>query len=242
MENKFIVFDIWADYAHFKKPYTTTSPLTFSIPPISSLMGLISAIIGIDKNKYTSEFSRENSKFGIKITKPVKKVRMGLNLISTNKTFFEIENRKPTKIEYLKDPAYRIYFNHTNKDLCDRLIYNLRYHLTEYTVSLGLSENIANFNFVGEYSVGLVSNNDFQEVTSVINTNELKKTDVDFSKDGEYFTETIPFWMTEENEPKFARKVTEYSEVIFERNGKSIWAKPNNLLYISELNEKFCIL
>ncbi|MFB3896899.1 MAG: CRISPR-associated protein Cas5, partial [bacterium] len=33
---KILVFDIWGDLGHFRKFYTTTSPLSFSFPPPSS--------------------------------------------------------------------------------------------------------------------------------------------------------------------------------------------------------------
>ena len=46
---KVLVFDIWSEYGHFKKPYTTTSPLTFSIPSRTALTGIIGAILGIEK-------------------------------------------------------------------------------------------------------------------------------------------------------------------------------------------------
>ncbi|MDI3478645.1 MAG: CRISPR-associated protein Cas5h, partial [Thermoanaerobacterium sp.] len=30
---KSLIFDIYGDFGHFKKYYTTSSPLTFSFPP-----------------------------------------------------------------------------------------------------------------------------------------------------------------------------------------------------------------
>ena len=236
MDSKFLVFDIWADYAHFKKPYTTTSPLTFSIPPVSALTGLISGIIGIDKREYPDYFSSRNCRFWIRILKPVKKIRMGLNLINTKKSYNRIEERTQIKTEFLKDPAFRIFFSHDEPGLYSDLKRLLKAHSSFYTVSLGLSENIADFNYMGEYEVCGETSESYQGVTSVINLKQLEKGDIDFSVEGEYFTENIPFWMTKE------RQVLEYSEVIFERNGKPVHAKPKMLFSINGLNEKICIL
>lgn len=47
--DKMLVFDVWGDYAHFRRFYTTTSPLSFPIPPRTALCGLIGAIIGLEK-------------------------------------------------------------------------------------------------------------------------------------------------------------------------------------------------
>lgn len=46
---KVLAFDIWADYAHFRKFYTTTSPLTFSFPPPPTIAGILGAIYGTEK-------------------------------------------------------------------------------------------------------------------------------------------------------------------------------------------------
>jgi CRISPR-associated protein Cas5h len=44
---KVLVFDITSDYAHFRKPYTTTSALTYSVPPRTAIVGLVGNIIGV---------------------------------------------------------------------------------------------------------------------------------------------------------------------------------------------------
>jgi len=51
---KVLVFDIWGDYGHFRKFYTTTSPLTFSFPPPPTIAGILGAIYGTDKK--TNEY------------------------------------------------------------------------------------------------------------------------------------------------------------------------------------------
>ena len=59
--SKIIIFDIWGDYAHFKKPYTTTSPLTYSIPSRTALTGIIGAIMGIRKDKNNETDKKNNN-------------------------------------------------------------------------------------------------------------------------------------------------------------------------------------
>ena len=54
MPERVIVFDVWGDYAHFRKNYSTSSPLTYSFPPRTALSGLIGAIAGLDKSNYGS--------------------------------------------------------------------------------------------------------------------------------------------------------------------------------------------
>lgn len=237
MENKFLVFDIWSDYAHFKKPYTTTSPLTFSIPTRTVISGMIAAILGIGKGKYHSFFIREDSKIAVSIIKPIKKVRISENLINTKKSMNVIHERTQIKIELLKDPCYRIYISLRDYEFYNKLKTLLEKHSSVYTLTMGLSENLANFQFVGEYdAVEVDGSSEHLNIRSVVPIGDLKRGDIDFSKEGEYFTETIPMIMNSE------RFVSEYGEVLFERTCKSIYAKAKEALHISILDENIVLI
>ena len=80
--SKVIVFDIWGNYAHFRKPYTTTSPLTYSIPSRTVLTGIIGAIMGIEKGKNNEILNYSNCNLSLKILNPIKKVLINQNLIN----------------------------------------------------------------------------------------------------------------------------------------------------------------
>jgi len=54
---KVLVFDLFGDFAHFRKYYTTTSPLTFSFPPPPTIAGILGAIYGASKEEYLDIFS-----------------------------------------------------------------------------------------------------------------------------------------------------------------------------------------
>lgn len=234
-----LVFDIWADYAHFKKYYTTTSPLSFAIPPKTTLYGLIGAIIGLDKKEYLKYFQENKCKIGIQIKESIKKTRINLNLIDTKKAklMSRIDTRTQIKTEFLKDVKYRIYFSHQDEEIYMKLKKYLIEHKSVYTVSLGLSENLANFRFVGEYEIDkAIDNQDWVELITVlkIDNNVLKKGDVDFKQDREYFSDKVAIEMKE------TREVTDYGQVLFERNGKSIKAKPKEYYKLS--SGEICML
>ena len=223
---KVLVFDVWADHAHFRRGYTTTSPLTFSIPPRTALCGLIGAILGLEKegNEYLKHFGLEQAKIGLRLLNPVKKVRIAENLIHTKKAkgigMNLITRRDPTRFEFLKDQKYRIYFWHGDEELYNQLKEKLSKHKTTYTPCLGLSENIANFEFIGEFSVLLKKPDDeFIKIHSAVPTDRLLEKGINFGNEGEYFSLMLPFEMDQE------RIVKKYGEVLFERNGKPIESK-----------------
>ncbi|WP_300903338.1 type I-B CRISPR-associated protein Cas5b [uncultured Clostridium sp.] len=214
---KCLCFDIFGDYGHFRKFYTTSSPLTFSMPPRTAICGILSAIIGLDKEEYLKHFSKDKAKIAVQINNPIKKTRVSYNLINTKtaKFYSEIKDRTRVTFELLKNPSFRIYINH-----CDDYIYNKIKTFIEnksnyYTISLGLSQFIADFNYVDEYNFSLIDNNeDLVEINSVLKFYE--DMEIEIESDKEYFTDTMP------NEMNIDRVVTEYSKVLFERTGKSI--------------------
>ena len=84
---RLLVFDVWGDYAHFRRFYTTTSPLTFPIPPRTAICGLIGAILGLEKtnNEYLKYFKLKDAFIGLRLLKPVKKTIISENFIHTKK-------------------------------------------------------------------------------------------------------------------------------------------------------------
>ncbi|WP_273319730.1 type I-B CRISPR-associated protein Cas5b [Vallitalea guaymasensis] len=214
--DKIIVFDIWADYAHIKKPYTTTSPITYSIPTRTVITGILGAILGIPKNKNNVILNSDDCSISLRIINPIKKVMVAQNLIDTKtaKYYARMKQRTQIRFEYLKESKYRIYVMLKNDELYRELRDKLVGHESYYTISVGLSENLANFDYIGEYDYELIRQE--TEIDSVISLDKVNEEDIVFEGDKEYFTERIAIDMLED------REVTKYSDVLFERNGKKI--------------------
>lgn len=218
---KILTFRLWGDYAHFKKYYTTTSPLTFEIPPPPTLIGIISAIIGLDKEEYLSFFQNEDEyKLAICLDKPVKKVRWSLNLIDTKKHFWRIHNRTQIRTEFLKDASYIIYCYHANPNIYDKLRDHLQKHESVYSISLGLSELLANYEFLGEREYESKTCNDWISLNSVLPYSQLRDDNsIDFGINQEIFKINYPIMMNPE------RIVHKRDDIIFERNAKPVKCK-----------------
>lgn len=236
-----IVFDIFADFAHFKRPYTTTSPVTFPIPSKPTLYGMISAIIGIDKDHYLERFYNCGAKVGIKIKNPIHKIYIAENLINTKEGIAKIKNRTQVKIEFLKDAAYRIYVLHPQEDISSRLLQNLKAHKSHYTISMGLSECIGNFEFVGQYqsiSRNHTNTGDYVEIHSVIPTISFIQEDdtvVQFEPEKEIFRVSLTAEMNTQ------REIQQMTDIVFERNGRPIQAKVKSFEEIPQLKENILL-
>lgn len=213
--DKVIVFDVWGDYAHFRKIETTTSPLTYPIPTGTSLAGLISAIIGLERDSYYEYFSPEYTRFAIKILNPLKKIRINLNLINTKKGFFlwDIKDNPRTRIpfEFVKEPKYRIYFCTQHNQIYQKLKTCLEKHQSIYTPYLGISEFIANFEYINEYSVK--SPQEIGQNIEIATVIRKDKAQLRIEEERRYGLERIPLYMDRN------RVVKEYVDVFLEMNG-----------------------
>jgi len=227
MADKIVIFDIWGDYAHFKKIYATSSPLSYSFPPRTALAGLIGAILGIDKNDCFRYFTKDKANIACRILSPVKKVRVGLNLIDTKKSMHIIQNRTQIKFEFIKDPKYRIYFYHSSASLYEKFKELAENHQSVFTPCLGLSQLICNFTYIGEFEAFAKNDNELVPIDSVVPNRYLKKPP-NFEERKEYFSENLPLEMGE------SREVTDYGEVLFERRGESIQAFVTNFWEVDD--------
>ncbi len=247
--NKVLIFDVWGDYAHFRRFYTTTSPLTFPIPPRTALCGLIGAITGLEKenNEYLKYFTLNKAFIGLRLINPLRKVRIAENIIDTEKSpksFYDIK-RTRIRYEFIKNPKYRIYFYHTDENVYKELKENLINHKSVYTPCLGLSENIANFAFVGEFKVKSETTGEYVQINSVLPTEKIaEKQGINFNSEGEYFSIQVPI------ELNLDRIVTRYSDIFFERTGKPVeaklispyWSIDYNYNYKGGTNENFVFI
>lgn len=221
---KILALDIWGDYGHFRKFYTTTSPLTFSFPPPPTIAGILGAIYGADKDEYLDVFSLNKCHIAIKIVKPIKKVRMGLNLINTKGNIWTLignkyhEPRTQIRTEFLKDPHYRIYVSHEEEKVMDELVQLVREHKSIYSVSLGLSELLCNYKYEGIFKGKEMANGEV-ELISPITTSNIMRDGLTIESGKKYFKERMPIVMTPD------RVVENYDNVIFEPDGKPIRAK-----------------
>lgn len=225
---KVLVFDIWGDFGHFRKFYTTTSPLTFSFPPPPTIAGILGAIYGTDKNtnEYLKLFGNGRCKIAVRILNPVKKIRIGLNLLETKGTNFKLpmsdKNLAPRtqiRTEFLKDPKFRIYVSHEDNKVFDNLIEKVQKHESVYTVSLGLSELLSDFKYVGLYSCDSITNGETAELSSPVTSDNLMPDGLEIETGKKYFKEKIQILMNQ------YRVVEKYDDIVFEPDGKPLKAK-----------------
>lgn len=232
--NSVLVFDIFGDYGQFKKFFTNMSPLTFDLPPRTALMGIIGAIGGISKDENPEFFSKDNCFISLKIMSNLKKTKIPMNYLKTvsRTEISRFKNHKPTNIEFLKNPRYRIYFHHIDEIFFSSFCMNIKEHKTVYTPSLGIAGCLLNFEFVGLFDIEKKQINDFINIDSVaLETNVL---DIDFNSNVKIKRTTLPLEM------KNNREVTSYGNLFYETTGETMSLKTKECFCLTDSQEYIC--
>lgn len=75
-------FKIKGKLAHFRKYYANNTAFSFTIPPRTTLMGIVAATLGWPKDSYYEDLASDKIRFGIRVLQPLKKSFHRLNLLS----------------------------------------------------------------------------------------------------------------------------------------------------------------
>lgn len=73
--------DVGGKLAHFRKYYANNTAMSFSIPPRTTLMGMLAGMLGRPRDSYYEELASERIRIGIRVMQPIKKTFHRLNLL-----------------------------------------------------------------------------------------------------------------------------------------------------------------
>jgi CRISPR-associated protein Cas5h len=233
MEYNNIIFDISSEYGHFRKFNTTSSPLTYSILPRTSITGLLGAIIGLDRFSFYEVFSKENAFIAIQVINPIKKVNMAFNLIDTKKSFFNIDTRTQIEFELVKDAKYRIFVVVKDQTTSDKLFHNLSQNKHHFSPYLGLSQFTAKIDYIGIAKGDQKSSRNYVDLITALNLKHcIDENPIKFDYESKYSSNVMAIEMKLDD--KRERIVIEYSDVLIELEGKPIKAKVDGYIHLQE--------
>lgn len=150
-----ISFDISGKFAHFRRFYSNSTALSFTIPPRTTLMGIVAAFMGSDKEMYYEDLSSDNILLGVSVKTRLKKSFHRLNLLRVTSTsdFRGAKGRTQIPLEVVtsedlrsNDLIYRVFIGCTKKGktVFDHLKQKLLNEKNQYTITLGLANFTAN--------------------------------------------------------------------------------------------------
>lgn len=159
-------FEIRGPWAHFRRVEGNIVKQTYRIIPRTTVAGLVAAMLGLERDSYYKAFGPDVSSIAIEPLAPLRTMNMPQNTLSTAKEHMttmpshghaRISMPDPTKLrqqhnyEVLVDPAYRIDVRLADEELRAQLGAHLQGGTAYYVPSLGLSEHLAEVDYLGEF-------------------------------------------------------------------------------------------
>jgi CRISPR-associated protein Cas5h len=187
-----LVFKITGKFAHFRKYFANNTAFSFSIPPRTTMMGILASIMGLEKESYYEDFATEKLRFGVRVLTPIKKSFHRLNLLSIKSLgdlskkfasdFRGEDGRIQTPFEVIsawnigrEDISYQIFIsNHPDgKEVFERVKYFLLNRQPIFNISLGTANflaSISDISFLGDKETEVKRSNDFIYMNSAVSS------------------------------------------------------------------------
>lgn len=164
-----LTFDVFGKLAHFRKYYANNTAMSYSIPPRTTVMGMLAAVLGYQRDSYYEMLASDKIRIGLRTLAPVKKSFHRLNLLSLKSLgdamkgggdFSGRGGRIQTPFEVVsgldisKDMVgYRIYLSpyEAGTSLYHLLKEKLQSNQREYNLTLGLASFSAHIKNVRYY-------------------------------------------------------------------------------------------
>lgn len=141
--------NIKGKFAHFKKFHGNNTALSYSIPPRTTIIGMLAAVLGEPKDSYYETFRHNKLKIGIRVLSDIKKSFHRLNYLKITgssdfngkkgriQTPFEIVTPEDLRTGMVK---YRIYLSPgEDPELYERLKWALMKSENVFNLSLGIA-------------------------------------------------------------------------------------------------------
>lgn len=200
---KSVIFDIKGTIAHFRRPDTTATQLTYPfITPIAA-KGLVGAILGI------TDFVTKD-KVGIQILNPVMTSTQQLSMLG--KEVGTVFNR-PTTMELLVNPSYRIYY--TGDEYVDELVKKLKTNSAVYPTYLGVAFAFTFPKYIGFCEKVKLVTDDVIETNSVVPTCLIKDLLIEENR---YYSRAEGFMKDYLGERRFEKSIS----YIYEKDSQPI--------------------
>ena len=252
-------FTVSAPFAHFRKIETSSTRLSYGIPPRTTVNGLIAAILGLPRDSYYELFSLSRSAISITPVTPIRAYQMPIKHRNTDPEVYETAGSKRTlKIEYpkppsdvdegkhhqrvahtmLRDVSYRIDVWISTEKIYDNLRDTLSAGESHYTPSLGLSECLASITYHGEFTPDPVSVAD-SETVAIDSAIPQSAAMIQTASDTPVTTEQTPAEMRRVETPLPSRRTTAYTAYQFREDAGPIPAETDVAAVVDDLTVIF---
>ncbi|MEK0288771.1 type I-B CRISPR-associated protein Cas5b [Caldifermentibacillus hisashii] len=225
---KVVIFDVKGKIAHFRRPDTTATHLTYPFITPTAAKGMVGSILGI------TDFTTKD-KVGIQLLNPVRTSAQQLSMLGKDNgnTF-----NRPTTIELLVNPSYRIYY--AGDEYTDELTSRLKSEQSVYISYLGVAYALTKPELRDVCDLAEINRPETITVSTVIPTSIIEKIELE---DNHYYQRAGGFMLFYKGKRTFEKSVS----FLYERDGKSITIKlkkdlPNDIMLAKVKDDNICLV
>lgn len=204
---KVVAFDVRSTVGHFRRPDTTATHLTYPFITPTAARGLVGAILGIE------DFVTKD-KIGIQILTPVQTSSQQMSMLG--KDGGSVFNR-PTTIELLVNPAYRIYY--AGNEYGEELVESLKNKRSVYQTYLGSAFAITTPKLHDIFPYTKVKGDDLLKSNTVVPVHAIEHLEIEPDKD---YSRASGFMCHYLGDRTFEHSI----DFIYEKQGRSIYFRP----------------
>ena len=148
MTTPLVVFDLVGPMAHFRKFYTNSSSLSYHVPPRTTLMGMVAAVLGWARNAYYDRLGLEQAALGVALCMPVRTLVQTVNLLQTKTgDWHGVQSRTQIPTEWVLPKSqdhrallrYRVFFQHRDPGITREVARRLTARAYAYPLFLGVA-------------------------------------------------------------------------------------------------------
>jgi CRISPR-associated protein Cas5h len=128
---KALAFELNGKMAHFRKYYSNSTALSYMVPPVATIKGILAGLLGYERDTYYEKFSNVHCKIAIFVKRPIKKITQTMNLLkieNLNDLCGAGRNRTQNHTEFIvpKDIrhdwiSYHVIVCHDDEDIVNEL-------------------------------------------------------------------------------------------------------------------------
>jgi CRISPR-associated protein Cas5h len=228
-----ISIDVCGKFAHFRKFYANNTAMSYFIPPRTTIMGMLAALLGREKDSYYKSMASDKIRIGIRVLCPLKKTFHRLNFLKIlgPSDFRGKQGRVQTPFEIVSglqmgkdDVKYRIYvsFYEAGRDIFEELKLKLEHRDFKYNLTFGtanFSASVEKFHVytdeefeLSEDAVG------YSKIHSAICTHKVKKIGFEENRKLLVEEELIPSDFVDNNN----RELSKMHRVIYSINDEPV--------------------
>lgn len=181
-----LIVDLKGKFAHFRKFYTNSSSLSYSVPPRTVIEGIIAAILGIERDDYYNLFNEQRFNIAVRKMNSTYKVIQTVNYMKATNPKGLIEPKEHTQIPFeivmsKEDLCYRLYLSHTDLTIIDELEKRIKSRKYCYIPYMGCASFNCKLEFAARVDAAIIEPEQQVSVVSLVDISKIVLKSIGFS-------------------------------------------------------------